>query len=275
MGDRAWRLVATGAGFVIFGLGGIAMTVGVFPFVALATPSKPRRIQRTRFLIHLSFRVFVWLLETLGVFEVDVVGRKRLGSCRGRLIVANHPCLLDVVLLIAINPRTQCIVKHQLWRNVFLRGVVVWADFIRNDLESEALLERCAKALEAGDNLLVFPEGTRTVPGREIRLQRGFANIAILARAGIQTVIIDCDQPFLCKGYPWYRVPKKKVRFRITASECWEVTDFLESPHRSLNARRLLRSLQAFYRERLSNEWSGRSDQGADRRDAETRGNLA
>ena len=271
MVDRAWRFIATGLAFVIFGVGALAMSIFVFPIAALFTTSRTQRADRTRHLICRAFAAFVGLLRFLRILTTEFENRVGLAGCRSCLIVANHPTLLDVVILMSVNPRVQCIVKHQLWRNFFLRGVVRWADFIRNDLESDALLGRCVEAIDEGSNLLVFPEGTRTVPDQPITLRRGFANIAISTRARIQTVVIACDQPFLCKGYPWYRVPRTIVHYRITVGECWEVSDFSDSPHRSLNARRLLKNLEALFRERLSSESSERPDKAAHHRDIEAR----
>ena len=269
--DRVWRAFATGLALAIFGLGAVAMTFFIFPVAALFSTSRARRKDRTRYLIYRAFGGFVRLLQLLCVCRVQFDNRIKLAESRGCLIVANHPSLLDVVLLMSVNPRIQCIVKHQLSRNIFLRGVVKWADFLRNDLDSDELLDRCAEAIEEGSNLLIFPEGTRTVPGHPISLQRGFANIAIFTQARMQIVVIDCDQPFLCKGYPWYRSAIKRVRFKVSVSECWEVSDYPDSPHRPLIARRLLTELQALFRERLADEESGLPNKSVRFRDTQAR----
>ena len=247
----------------------------VFPIAALITPSRAQRADRTRYLIYRAFGGFVWLVQIMGTCRIEFEDRSKLAECRGHIIVANHPSILDVVILMSINPRIQCIVKHQLFKNIFLRGVVKWADFIPNDLDSDELLDRCATAIDEGSNLLIFPEGTRTTPGRPVSLQRGFANIAIYSQASMQIVLIDCDQPFLCKGHPWYRSPRKRVRFRVSVGERWEVSDYPESPHRPLVARRLLTALQALFRAKLADgEAEGASDT-ASFRDTGVRGNLS
>src|SRR5207245_4177193 len=124
---------------------------------------------RTRRLLAASSRCFIALLRLLGVIELAVAGRDRLERLRGAVVVANHPSLLDVVLLLSLIPNAQCVVKHQLWRNPFLRRVVAAAGYIRNDQPAEAFLACCVASLRAGQNLLIFPEGTRTRPGRPVR----------------------------------------------------------------------------------------------------------
>jgi 1-acyl-sn-glycerol-3-phosphate acyltransferase len=255
--DRLWRVGGTGVAFVSFGLGGGILAVTVFPLVALFAPATEDAHRRVRRVIHWLFRAFVRCVEGMGVIRVIVEGAGRLSDCRGCLIVANHPTLLDVVLLMSLTPRLQCVVKHQLWRNVFLRGVVSAAGFIRNDLPADDILERCAAAFARGDNLLIFPEGTRTVPGTFPAFHRGVANIAILSRADLQLVVITCDPITLTRGEPWYSVPRSRPRFLIRIDERWSWAKYRKTPHRGLNARRLVRSLEAFYQDALSDGRTG------------------
>ena len=254
---QLWRVGGTGVAFAGFGLGGSLLAVTVFPLLAVFSPAAESTQRRVRYVIHMVFRFFVWSVRRLGVIDVAVEGRQRLADCRGCLVVANHPTLLDVVILMSLSPRLQCVVKHQLWRNFFLRGVVSAAGFIRNDLPTEDLLERCAKVFAEGDNLLIFPEGTRTTPGATPKFLRGFANIATLSHVEIQPVVISCVPVTLSRGEPWYSVPPSRPCFRIKLKERWGATVCNQLPQRALNARHLVRSLEAYYQDALSNERSG------------------
>ena len=171
----------------------------------------------------------------------------RLVALRGTIVVANHPSLLDVVFLISLVPQAQCVVKHQLWANRFLRGVVAAAGYIRNDLAPEELLARCTASLRAGDNLVIFPEGTRTRPGLPIRLQRGFANIAEASRADIQVVRITCSPTMLAKGVPWYGIPPRRGHFRLFVEHRVRFRDYPDTLSRALRVRRLTRDLEVFF----------------------------
>lgn len=250
--ERICRILATGFAFATFGLGGAFLAAVVFPPLALLVGEDGRK--RAQAVIQTSFRLFVRMLELTGILTLEVVGREQLATCRGRLIVANHPTLLDVVFLMSLIPRGQCIVKHELFRNVFLGGVVRAAGYIRNDLEPEALVRACRASLAAGDNLIVFPEGTRSRPGRPPSFQRGFANIARLTDAEMQLVVITCRPIFLTKGEPWYQVPPERPRLRIVAGERFRVESISASPYHGLAARRVVRALDAYYAGRLVNE---------------------
>jgi len=159
--------------------------------------------------------------------------------------------LLDVVILMSLVPRAQCIVKAELWRSRYLGGVMRWAGYIRNDLEPEALLGACKQAMADGKSLIIFPEGTRSRPGEALQFRRGFANIALLAEAEIQLVTIDCRPIMLCKGDPWWKIPPQKSRFRVTVGERLDAANALGYQYRSLAARHLVRRLQTYFTEQL------------------------
>jgi 1-acyl-sn-glycerol-3-phosphate acyltransferase len=250
--NYAWRLVATGFSFACFFGGGLLMAVTVFPTVAIVVRGEQRRMRATQFVIHRMFRFFVGMLQALGILELTVVGSEALRDGKGRLIVANHPTLLDVVFLMSIMPQVQCIVKSELWRNRYLGGVVRWAGYIRNDLEPEALIQACKDAIAEGKNLIVFPEGTRSRPGEPLQFRRGFANIALLAGVETQLIVIECDPIMLSKGDPWWKIPPRKSRFRITISDRLPAATLTEVQHRSLAARQLVRRLQQYFTEQLA-----------------------
>ncbi|HZF26817.1 MAG TPA: lysophospholipid acyltransferase family protein, partial [Steroidobacteraceae bacterium] len=99
-----------------------------------------------------------------------------------------------------------------------LRWPVLWAGYIPNS-EGLQLVQDCARVLKAGRSLLVFPEGTRTVPGRALVLKRGAAQVALASGADVLPVTIVCDLPFLTKGSHWYRVPPRRPHVTITVGQ--------------------------------------------------------
>jgi|HigsolmetaAR201D_1030396.scaffolds.fasta_scaffold00354_25 1-acyl-sn-glycerol-3-phosphate acyltransferase len=244
--NHVWRVFATGLVFVLFGLGALFISLTIFPLLRLSTLHADvarRRIQRG---MQRTFRVYIELMRMLGIMTYELHGVERLRE-PGRLIVANHPTLIDVVMLVSLIPEVDCIVKRGLWRNPFLRWPVIWASYIPNS-EGEELIERCAATLQRGHSLLVFPEGTRTVPGRPIRMQRGAAHIALAADADILPVTIDCDPPTLFKGNPWYRVPERPFHMKVTVGDPVSSSRFRREGEASTRAaRRLTQWLLAYY----------------------------
>jgi 1-acyl-sn-glycerol-3-phosphate acyltransferase len=240
----AWRIPATGFAYCVLGLGGLFLAATVFPVIAWLSRAELPRARRIQAVIKTSFRAYVWMLQMLGIIRLQVSGAARLAACRDALIVANHPTLLDVVLLMSLVPNAQCVVKHQLWRNRFLGPVVRAAGYLRNDLEPQMLIERCRETLRAGSNLIIFPEGTRTVPGQPPRLQRGFANIALLVPVDLHVIRIGCDPVMLTKGLRWFDVPARRACFQVSLEERVATADFMSYGSRALGARRLTTYLE-------------------------------
>jgi 1-acyl-sn-glycerol-3-phosphate acyltransferase len=267
--ERLWRSFGVGLFLALIGLGGTLMALTVFPLLFLTISDRIKRQRAFQFVLHCSFKLCCFGIKRLRIADLQIVGAQRLASLRGVLIVANHPSLLDVVLIMSIAPRVQCIVKAALWRNPFFRLTLSGADYIRNDLAPEQLLDACRQTLAAGNNLIVFPEGTRTIPGQAPKLQRGFANIAAFAEADLQLITFTCDPPQLFKGNPWWDVPRRRSCLTMEIGERLNITDFLRSRSRPLAARKLVAFLNSYYSEKLGYEPIGTGAEAADRLGAE------
>lgn len=249
---RLWRVPATGFGFALMGIGGVFISV-VHTLIVLPLPFKRQRKNRVaRTSIRHAFYCYVRVLKCLGLLDFQIHNRDRLDG-GGQLIIANHPSLLDVVFLMSIVPNANCVVKAGLWRNPFTTGPVRVAGYIRND--DKALLERCVASLAAGDNLIIFPEGTRTIPGEALKFQRGLAYLALSGQTHLSPVVIDCSPPTLLKGMPWYIIPPLKPIFRFWVDGPLAVADGYdpESP-RPRQVRQLCRYLQNYFEIRLKDE---------------------
>lgn len=250
--DRAWRIIATGFSFAALFGGGAILALIIFPLVQVFTPAGPVRRTRNQWLIHQLFRFYIGMLQWLRLLTLTIDNGGQLAAPGGRMVIANHPSILDVVLIMSLTARTQCIVKKELWQNRFLGGVVRGAGYLRNDLEPEAMINACRASVLDGECLIIFPEGTRTTPGQPLKFQRGFAHIATQLQTPIQLVTITCDPPTLVKGEKWWTVPPRRPHFRLHVGDCIEAKDWNAGDYRSLATRRLVRHLENYYSERLS-----------------------
>lgn len=244
--DHAWRVLATGLSFALFGIGGLFLRVIVFPLLALCIRAPEARKHAARATIRASFRAFVGIMRGLGVLRYEVRGLDKLER-KGQLILANHPTLIDTVFLIAFVPNADCIVKGALWNNPFTRGPVRAAGYICNDRGPE-LIDDCIASLRAGGNLIVFPEGTRTPRGGKPELKRGAANVAVRGARPITPVLIRCEPPTLGKGDRWWHVPPRQAHFRIEVRDDIGVDSFRnDGISEVVAARRLTEYLQQFF----------------------------
>jgi len=96
-----WRVIATGFCFASFGIGGLFLSVIVFPVINLLPIhiNTSRRIAQR--IVHYSFRFFLWEMQFVGVLRINIEGKEHLYDDSFNLIIANHPTLIDVILIIA------------------------------------------------------------------------------------------------------------------------------------------------------------------------------
>ncbi|WP_312932108.1 lysophospholipid acyltransferase family protein [Pseudomonas sp.] len=208
-----WRLVATALSFLLFGLGGLCLRVLVFPLLACLPGDPERRRQRARQTIGWLFWRFVRFMRGSGVLTYQLDGIERLGR-PGQMIIANHPSLIDVVFLLGLVRQANCVVKHSLFSNPFTRAPLREAQYIRNDGSLE-MLDAAVAALQHGQSLIIFPEGTRTPPGQTPNFHRGAAAIALRGATVITPVTITVSPTTLTKNEPWYRIPHSRVQFTL------------------------------------------------------------
>lgn len=250
--DRTWRLFGTAFSFAIFGLGGLVLALTVFPVYNLLIRDRDRRAALAQQTVHVIWRVYVRIMAATGAMTYDFQGADILRRERGTLIVANHPTLLDIVFIMSCMERSQCVVKAGVWRNPFMRGVVTAANYIPNFDDPEKLLNDCVAALEAGNNLVIFPEGSRTKPGQKRKYQRGFAYIALRAQAPIRLVTVTCTPPTLRKGEPWYSIPKQRPHWTIRVHERIDPREMSDNPEPAIAVRQLCADVERRIEENLA-----------------------
>ncbi|GHT92041.1 acyltransferase [Betaproteobacteria bacterium] len=248
--DRSFRIVATGFCFAVFGLGGLIILCCVFPLLRLFYPDRAESQRHARGMIHRSFRFFTWLMAVCGTISYEVRHEERLNRS-GLLIIANHPSLIDVVLLIALVRQPNCVVKASLRTNIFTRGPVQGAGFVVNT-DGAQLVADCIASVRSGDQLIIFPEGTRSVEhnGKPNPMKRGAANIALRGRLAITPVIITVSEPMLGKGQRWYHAPKRKPHFVLSVEEDISTASYRAAEHNTaptLATRSLAEDLKSFF----------------------------
>lgn len=247
---RAWRAFRTGLAFVVFGAGAAVIELLILPVMRLVSWRRSDMQRRVQLLIHHAFRLFAWFMVTIGLIRVTWVGRERLRE-RGILVVANHPTLIDVVLLVAAMPQADCIVKTAAERHLLMRRIVKSAGYIPND-RPEPLIEAGTESLLQGRSLLLFPEGTRSPEGRLGAFRRGAARIALRSGRDLVPVVITCSPPTLMKGQSWYDVPASTAHLTLTVEEPIRVREHeAAGKSEAAGARELTESLQSFFERSL------------------------
>lgn len=171
-----------------------------------------------------GYRLFWWMARVAGMMRLHSEVLDVLRDEPGLIVVANHPSMLDAPMLVARLPRSACIMKASLMRNPFLAPGAQLARYIRND-SPLGLVRLAVQDLQRGGQLVMFPEGTRTTGAGVNGFRPGVTLIAKRAMAPIQTVFIDTSSPYLCKGWPLWRLPPLPIMFTVRLGRRFEPAD--------------------------------------------------
>lgn len=218
-------------------LGAISLAWNLVAMLLYPVLPRARGLAIGRAGIAYGYRMFWAVAAATGMLRLEAGVLDALRDERGLIVVANHPSLLDALMLVARLPRAACIMKASLLRNIFLGAGARLARYVSN--ESPLTMVRLAvNDLKQGGQLVMFPEGTRTTQLPLNPFRPGVTLIAKLAKAPIQTVFIDTASPYLGKGWPLWRLPPLPIVFTVRLGERFQP---------SADADALLKQLEQYF----------------------------
>lgn len=251
LGTEIYQRAGLILGFVLFGVGSLIFTLISMTLHPLLPRNAGTRLGRSG--ITWYFRSYLGLLKATGIMRLDLRALDPLRGERGLLVAPNHPSLLDAVLVLSRLPQMTCIMKAEIWDSAFLGGGARMARYIRNDSPGN-MIRRAIRELRDGQQLLVFPEGTRTRSPPINALKGGFALIAKKSGVPIQTVFIETNSAFLSKGWPLWKKPPMPIVFRARLGRRFHVDG---------DVRAFVRDLEDYFRSELGKQASDRQVQVA------------
>jgi 1-acyl-sn-glycerol-3-phosphate acyltransferase len=225
----------------------------LYPFMAWAPA---RRLGR--FAIMAVFRIFLGGLKLSGRFRFDLDAVDELKHEKSLIIAANHPSLWDAVLIVSRLPDAACVMKAELISNIFLGGGARLARYIPN-APLRQMIKLAIADLQAGGQVLLFPEGTRTVRQPINTLKGSIGAIACRAGVPVQTLIIESDSPFLTKGWPVYKKPRLPLSYRVRLGRRFEPAG---------NSSALVTELEQYFMHEVANSQPPTMSHGARRKPA-------
>jgi 1-acyl-sn-glycerol-3-phosphate acyltransferase len=240
-----WRLFGTGFSFFTFGVGGLILWFMIFPVLSLLPGTRKEKVGRAQNAVHYSFFLFIGLMHRIGIMTYEINGLEKLNR-PGQLILANHPTLVDIVFLISRIKQSNCIVKGSLWRNPFMRGPILNAGYISNE-DPELMIADCVEWLQSGGTMIIFPEGTRSVPGKPYQFQRGAVTIALEANTIVTPVTMSCYPSTLTKAEAWYQIPRRHFHLAMHVGDDIALHEFVAIKPRSIAVRRFNKYLLDYF----------------------------
>jgi 1-acyl-sn-glycerol-3-phosphate acyltransferase len=202
---------------MLVGLASLAVIcLGWLPFAMLLYPVVPRRLGQCwgRAMISGGFRVYLRILTLLCACRFELAELDRLRDQGPLILAANHPSLLDAVLLVSRLPNAVCVMKASLMDNILFGAAARLARYIRNNAPLEMILS-AREELQGGAQLVIFPEGTRTSTFPLDPCSPSLALISGRTAIPVQTVLIEFSTPYLGKAWPLFRRPALPLRCRV------------------------------------------------------------
>lgn len=194
---------------VFFGVGAMFLAICVFPWIRLFVHPKDKFQAAARSFVSGTFRFFINFMKVTGIVRMVVHNQEEIKNMKSKVIVANHPSLLDFVFIMSFVPNATCIVNHNLLKTP-LAGVIKQA-YIINTLNFDELCHLCKNVIDSGSNVIIFPEGTRSPRQGSNAYKKGAARIALFAKCGVM--------PFFIAGSDKYGLGKNEPLFSYNPTE--------------------------------------------------------
>lgn len=248
--NHYWRIFAAGLSYAVFGIGAFVPGVYIF-FVALTPISAATKQRKVRNSIKGLCRFYINFMQFLGLMSYRIQGNVT-DNPRGVLITCNHTMLIDALFILAYVDNVCCVVKASLVTNPFTRIPVKLAGYISNS--DAQFAELATQKLSAGENILIFPEGTRNQHhDLQLTFRRGAANIAVLSHAPILPLVLCCVPRALGKNDKWYELPAVKSQITMLFNPIIDINNCIDTTlPRTLQYRKLTQWLHDYYYDAIS-----------------------
>ena len=131
------------------------------------------------------FRSVRWALRQLGFayFRLRIGGLRHIPVRGAAIIAGNHPSVLDGILLLIVSPRpVRFLVAEELFYHPLLRWAFEGMGCIpvyRTKTHNGDALHAAVEALQRGEVIGIFPEGTTSDGGAMRQVKRGVGLLAL------------------------------------------------------------------------------------------------
>ena len=156
-------------------------------------------------------------------------------SPRAKVYYANHNSHGDFVLVWTALPKRWRLVVRPVagadyWDKGGLRRFLMHQVFNgllidRQGHDPQAAIQSMGEALQRGESLIIFPEGTRTVTPPVDACASTAGVIAARAGVPVQALLIEMSTPYLGKHWPLWRPPVLPLSCRVRVGQRWAVLE--------------------------------------------------
>ena len=176
------------------------------------------------------------------LFFVKIEGRENIPKDRNCVLMGNHQCILDPLMLALCVPDREIhfMGKKELWNNKLLGWAFTKVHGFpvdRGNMDMGAI-RTAMNVLKGGETLGIFPEGTRSRTGHMLPLLSGASMLAL--RSGCEVIPVYIDGRYK----PFRRMTVRVGRAvemddlragRVTKESCDELTGRIEEEFYALS----------------------------------------
>ena len=195
------------------------------------------------YIAHRHVKHYLATLDSLGLVEFRFEGTPHDQPC---IMVANHPSLLDFIVLLQDLPNAVCLYKSKSLDNPVLSSFIQVGGYIEGmdgtASASKRIISTCCERLAEGHHVVFFPEGTRSESASTMHKFRATAfHAAVKCQARIQPVVIGCQPLFLGKNQNWIDFSRHRNIMTIRYLPVIHVEDLPESEQTATGLARVVR----------------------------------
>jgi 1-acyl-sn-glycerol-3-phosphate acyltransferase len=243
---RGYEMLAMGFGLGLLALGCL-LSLPLF-LLLLGLPSQVQQ-RAARRIIRTGFSLYLRLLQLVCQVRLDLHELDALRHIRQPLIVvANHPSLLDAVLLLSVLPNASCVLKAGLLHNPLFGIGARMAGYVSNEDPRQMILDS-TRRLHDGAQFILFPEGTRTTDFPLNPLSSACILLSKQSRVPLQTVLLEFSTPYLGKCWGLLRPPELPLTIRARLGRRFEPPEYTGAA---------LAELETYFRQALASASDGR-----------------
>lgn len=229
---------------MLLGLGFLAFLCSLglpLAMLLLCLPAKIR-IPLGRKFISWTLAVYLWFLKVFCFVRINACALDSLNTQRPLILIANHPSLLDAVILLSRLPHATCVMKASLRRNLLFGPMARLSGYISNDDPMQLTRQACDE-LNNSSIVIIFPEGTRTLITPVNTFSHTCALISARSGVPIQSLFIEFSTQYLGKHWPIWQKPTLPLCINLQLG-----LKFTADKDRIAMTKRL----ESYYRENLS-----------------------
>lgn len=226
------RIVAKLFCFAFFGISSLILAFILFPIMHILSGFSEKKFKKmARKFNHQFFKFFVKISIVLGVVRLTVENKDALENLQSKVVIANHPSLFDVVILFSLVPNADCIVKGDLVQNKFISRIIKNL-YIPNNISFDDQLEQAKKSMDEGNNLIIFPEGTRSKPGEPWEFKKGAARFALFSKNDVIPIFFGGNEKIgLRKNDKLLQFhPKERYLYKLKVLAPISIKDYADIP---------------------------------------------